>query len=103
VPGGWVLPDGHTANIMNLEPFEDKWKAFGWKTWHVGDGHDFPTLIDVFNEAKAYKDGPAIVICETIKGKGISYMENNPDFHGKAPNAEQLQQGLRELGFEEWK
>ena len=50
-------------------------------------------------EARDYDAGPAIVVCETIKGKGISYMENNPDFHGKAPNAEQLKQGLRELGF----
>ncbi len=100
IPGGWVLPDGHTANIMNLEPLEDKWKAFGWKTWHLDDGHDFRKLIDVLNEAKAYSDGPAVVICETIKGKGVSFMENNPDYHGKAASPEQLKQALQELGFE---
>ncbi len=99
IPGGWVLPDGHTANIMNLEPLEDKWKAFGWKTWHLDDGHDFRKLIDVLNEAKAYSDGPAVVICETIKGKGVSFMENNPDYHGKAASPEELKQALQELGF----
>jgi transketolase len=100
VPGGWVLPDFHTANIMNLEPIDDKWKAFGWKVWRVKDGNDFAQVIPAIEEARDYDAGPAIVICETVKGKGISYMENNPDFHGKAPDAEQLKQGLRELGFE---
>ena len=98
--GGFVLPDGHTANIMNLEPIDDKWKAFGWKVWRVKDGNDFAQVIPAIEEARDYDAGPAIVVCETIKGKGISYMENNPDFHGKAPDAEQLKQGLRELGFE---
>jgi transketolase len=98
--GGFVLPDSHTANIMNLEPVDDKWKAFGWKVWRVKDGNDFSQVIPAIEEARDYDAGPAIVVCETVKGKGISYMENNPDFHGKAPDAEQLKQGLRELGFE---
>ncbi|MEO8456381.1 MAG: transketolase [Chloroflexota bacterium] len=98
--GGFVLPDGHTANIMDLEPLQDKWRAFGWKTWHVADGNDFSQVIKAIEEARDYDEGPAMVICETVKGKGISYMENNPDFHGKAPDEEQLHQGLRELGFE---
>ena len=97
VPGGWVMSDGHTANIMRLDPLEDKWKAFGWKTWHLMDGHDFDAVIGAIEEARAYKGGPSVVICETIKGKGVSYMENNPDFHGKAPSKEQLEQALREL------
>lgn len=98
--GGFVLPDSHTANIMNLEPMDDKWKAFGWKVWRVKDGNDFSQVIPAIEEARDYDAGPAMVVCETVKGKGISYMENNPDFHGKAPDAEQLKQGLRELGFE---
>ena len=86
---------------MNLEPVEDKWRAFGWKTSIVDDGHDFEKVIRALTEARNDRTGqPTIVICETIKGKGVSYMENNPDFHGKAPSDEQLQQGLRELGFE---
>jgi transketolase len=101
VPAGWVLPDGHTANIMNLEPFQDKWRAFGWKTWHVDDGHDFDKVIRALTEAKADDSGqPTAVIFETTKGKGVSFMENNPDWHGKAPSGEQLEQALRELGFE---
>jgi transketolase len=101
VPAGWVMADGHTANIMNLEPLEDKWKAFGWRTWHLQDGHDLDALANALNEARAHKGQPTVLICETIKGKGVSYMENNPDFHGKAPDDEQLEQALRELGFEE--
>ena len=95
-PGGWVLKDGHTANIMNLEPLEDKWKAFGWSTQHI-DGHDLEAIIDALEQAKAHTGGPSVVICETIKGKGVSFMENNPDFHGKAPSPEQLKQALKEL------
>ena len=94
--GGWVMEDGHTANIMNLEPLEDKWRAFGWRTWHI-DGHDFEAIIGALLEAKAHKGQPTVLICETIKGKGVSFMENNADFHGKAPTPEQLQQALREL------
>ncbi len=97
-PGGWVMGDGHTANIMNLEPLQDKWKAFGWRTWHVMNGHDFAQVIGAIEEARSARGGqPTVVICETVKGKGISYMENNPDFHGKAPSPEQLEQALREL------
>ena len=99
VRGGWVLPDGHTANIMNLDPLEDKYRAFGWKTYCI-DGHDFDQIISTLNEAKAHEGQPTVVICETTKGKGVSFMENNPDFHGKAPSTEQLAQALRELGFE---
>lgn len=99
VPAGWVLPDGHTANIMNLEPLTDKWKAFGWKVWYVKDGNDFEQVIPAITEARDYNDGPAVVICETVKGKGVSFMENNPDYHGKAATPEQLKQALSELGF----
>lgn len=95
-PGGWVSGDGHTVNIMNMEPFEDKWKAFGWRTWRV-DGHDFDALTAALTEARSHTGQPTAVICETIKGKGVSFMENNPGFHGKATNPEQTEQALREL------
>jgi transketolase len=101
VPGGYVLSDLHTANIMNLEPFADKWQAFGWKVWHVQDGHSFEEVINALNAAKDHTGQPSIIICETTKGKGVSFMENNPDFHGKAPDDEQLEQALRELGFKD--
>jgi transketolase len=96
--GGWVLEDGHTTNIMQLDPLAAKYQAFGWRTYEI-DGHDLGRLIEVLTEVKASKDQPTAVICETTKGKGVSFMENNPDFHGKAPSDEQLAQGLKELGF----
>lgn len=96
-PGGWVMEDSHTANIMDMEPFADKWRAFNWNVIHVHDGHDFEAVIDALEEAKAHTGRPTVVICETIKGKGVSFMENNPDFHGKAPDKEQTEQAYREL------
>lgn len=95
-PGGWVMEDGHTANVMDLEPFDRKLEDFGWKVWRI-DGHDFEQLIPTLEEARAHKGRPTAVICETTKGKGVSYMENNPDFHGKAPTPEQAEQAYREL------
>ncbi|HEU4759113.1 MAG TPA: transketolase [Dehalococcoidia bacterium] len=95
-PGGWVRDDLHTVNVMALEPFPDKWCAFGWAVWHV-DGHDFDALLGALEEAKATKGQPSVIIAETIKGKGVSFMENNPDYHGKAPTPEQAEQALKEL------
>ncbi len=95
-PGGWVLDDGHTVNILSLHPLADRWRAFGWSVQEV-DGHDFTQIIEALEKAKSQTDGPSAVICETTKGKGVSFMENNPGFHGKAPNKEQLEQALKEL------
>ncbi len=88
--------DGWNKDVMNLEPFDKKWQAFGW---HVieAEGHDLAQLIDAFERAKMVKEQPTIIIAHTIKGKGVSFMENNPDFHGKAPNAEEVETALREL------
>jgi len=81
---------------MNSEPLADKWAAFGWHVINV-DGHDFQQLIDAFEQAKTVKGQPTVIIARTVKGKGVSFMENNADFHGKAPNATQLEQALKEL------
>lgn len=88
--------DGFVKDIMDLEPIEDKWRAFGW---HVikADGHSIPSLQNAFAEAAAAKDKPTIVIAHTIKGKGVSFMENNPKFHGMAPTAEEAKLALQEL------
>jgi len=88
--------DGWNRDVMNLDPFNKKWQAFGWHVIEV-DGHDFTQLIDAFNQAKQVKGQPTVIIAHTIKGKGVSFMENNPDFHGKAPNAEEVEIALREL------
>lgn len=88
--------DGWTRDIMNLDPFPAKWQAFGWQVIEV-DGHSIPQLLDAFAQAKTVKHQPTVIIAHTIKGKGVSFMENNNDFHGKAPNAEEVKLALKEL------
>jgi len=88
--------DGWNRDIMNLEPFNQKWQAFGWHVIEV-DGHNFTELMDAFNRAKMITGQPTVIIAHTIKGKGVSFMENNPDFHGKAPTAAQVEIALKEL------
>jgi len=88
--------DGWNRDVMNLDPFNKKWQAFGWHVIEV-DGHDFTQLIDAFEQAKPIKRQPTIIIAHTIKGKGVSFMENNPDFHGKAPTAAEVEIALKEL------
>jgi len=88
--------DGWNRDVMNLDPFNKKWQAFGWHVIEV-DGHSFTQLIDAFDRAKLVKGQPVVIIAHTIKGKGVSFMENNVDFHGKAPNAEEVKIALKEL------
>ena len=88
--------DGWNRDVMNLEPFSAKWQAFGWHVIEV-NGHDFTQLITASDQAKQVKGRPSVIIAHTIKGKGVSFMENNPDFHGKAPNAEEVEIALKEL------
>jgi len=88
--------DGWNRDVMNLDPFNQKWQAFGWHVIEV-DGHNLTQLIDAFDQAKLIKGQPTVIIAHTIKGKGVSFMENNPDFHGKAPNAEEVKIALKEL------
>ncbi len=89
--------DGWNRDVMNLDPFNKKWQAFGWHVIEV-DGHDLAQLIDAFNQAKLIKGQPTVIIAHTIKGKGVSFMENNLDFHGKAPTAAEVERALKELG-----
>jgi transketolase len=88
--GGW------NRDVMNLDPFPQKWQAFGWQVIEV-DGHSIPQLIQAFDRAKKIEGQPTVIIAHTTKGKGVSFMENNPDFHGKAPNAEEVKIALKEL------
>ena len=88
--------DGATADVMPSEPLDAKFAAFGW---HVikADGHDFESLRAAFAEAAATKGVPSVILAKTTKGKGVSFMENNAGWHGKAPNAEQYEQARAEL------
>ncbi|PIQ89807.1 MAG: transketolase [Candidatus Omnitrophica bacterium CG11_big_fil_rev_8_21_14_0_20_42_13] len=88
--------DGGIKDVMSLEPLIEKWNAFGWHTLAI-DGHDMRQILNAYNEAKNVKDKPTIIIAKTIKGKGVSFMENVVDFHGRAPTKEETEIALREL------
>jgi len=88
--------DGTVEEVKGLENIEGKFKSFGFNTIVV-DGHNIPSLIDAFNSAKMVKGKPSIIIAKTIKGKGVSFMENKPEWHGKAPNDEELEKAMKEL------
>lgn len=88
--------DGFVKDILDLEPLADKWKSFGWHVVDV-DGHSIPALQQAFAEASATKGKPTVLIAHTIKGKGVSFMENNPKYHGVAPTKEELEKALQEL------
>lgn len=89
--------DGKTKDIMNLEPILDKWHAFGWYTIEI-NGHNIKEILEAFNKALNVKGKPVIIIAHTIKGKGVSFMENVVDFHGRSPTKEETEQALKELG-----
>ena len=88
--------DGRVKDIMNVEPLAEKYRAFGWNTIEI-DGHDFKQVLAAYGAARAAKGKPTAIIAKTVKGKGVSFMENNADWHGKAPNKEQMAQALKEL------
>jgi transketolase len=89
--------DGWNKDVMNLEPFASKWQSFNWNVLEA-EGNDIAAMIEAFNQAQGFSNGkPTVIIAHTVKGKGVSFMENNADFHGKAPNAEELKKALAEL------
>lgn len=88
--------DGHTENVMPLEPLEDKYKAFGWHVQDI-DGHNIQSFIDAVDHAKAVFNQPSVIIAHTIPGKGVDFMENLPEWHGKPPNGEEAKKALQEL------
>lgn len=89
--------DGNIEDVMDPHPIVDKWLAFGWEVIEI-DGHDFNSIEEGFEKAKKVSGKPAILIAKTIKGKGVSFMENMANWHGSAPNKEQVATALEELG-----
>jgi transketolase len=89
--------DGFVKDVMPIEPIADKWAAFGWHVIPV-NGHDFDEIIAAFEEAERTKMKPTFILADTVKGKGVSFMEGKVDWHGVAPTAEQAEAALRELG-----
>ena len=88
--------DGSTDSVMCSTPLTEKWRAFCWNVIEV-DGHDVEALLAAFAEAKQCKGSPSIIIAKTVKGKGVSFMENQAGWHGNAPSVEQGEQALKEL------
>lgn len=88
--------DGPTAEVMPTEPLDKKFEAFGWHVIHV-DGHDVAALADAFDAAKAVKGQPTVLLARTVKGKGVSFMEGDYGWHGKAPNDEQYEKAVAEI------
>nr|WP_075859282.1 transketolase [Carboxydothermus pertinax] len=88
--------DGPVQEVMNPEPIADKWRSFGFKVITI-DGHNISEIINAIDTARQYLEGPSIIIARTIKGKGVSFMENRAEWHGTAPKPEQVEKALAEL------
>lgn len=89
--------DGDITKVMNPSPIDKKFEAFGWNVLTI-DGHNYEEIIDAIEKAKNYKGKPTMIVCKTVKGKGVSFMENEAAWHGNAPNKEQCEQALAEIG-----
>ncbi len=92
--------DGRTQDVMAVDPIDKKFEAFGWHVINI-DGHNFEAIISAVDEAKSTKGKPTVIVAKTIKGKGVSFMEDEASWHGSAPSKEQCDQALREIGGEE--
>ncbi|VFM95373.1 MAG: transketolase subunit A [Candidatus Kentron sp. G] len=88
--------DGSVRDIMNVEPIGDKFEAFGWNAIDI-DGHDNRKIFQALDEARNCQDRPTVIVARTVKGKGVSFIENKAEWHGKVPNDEQLRLALEEL------
>ncbi|MEG6615140.1 transketolase [Peptococcaceae bacterium 1198_IL3148] len=88
--------DGPIEDVMSPEPLADKWRSFGWHVIEI-DGHNMEQILNAVAEAQQTKGKPTMILAQTVKGKGVSFMENQVGWHGKAPSAEQVEQALQEL------
>ena len=88
--------DGNTDQIMPIEPLDKKFEAFGWTTRRI-DGHDMTQVLIALREAKAHKGTPFCIIAQTVKGRGVSFMENVRGWHGKPPSDQELAQAIKEI------
>ena len=88
--------DGPITEVMNPTPLDEKFKAFGWHVRSI-NGHDFNQIEEAFAEARTVKERPSIIISKSVKGKGVSFMENQVSWHGSAPNRDQYEQATAEI------
>ncbi len=91
--------DGFCCDVKNTTPLNKKWESFGWNVITV-DGHDIEALMKVLDEAGSVKDKPSVLICCTVKGKGVSFIENKAEWHGIAPKKDELERAIKELDEE---
>ncbi|MFZ0731888.1 MAG: transketolase [Candidatus Sulfotelmatobacter sp.] len=90
--------DGLVKDVMRVEPLAAKYASFGWDVLRI-NGHDMTQVVDAFEQAKAVRGKPVVILADTVKGKGVSFMEDQAGWHGKAPNYDELTKGLQELGL----
>ena len=88
--------DGKVSDVMGVSPIADKFKAFNWNVIQI-DGHNYDEIIKALEEARTVKGKPTVIVAKTVKGKGVSFMENNAGFHGAAPNDEEYKKAMEEL------
>lgn len=91
--------DGWCNEVMPTAPLVDKWQAFGWEVFEA-NGHDIRNIVETIEKARQVQGRPCVIIAHTVKGKGVSFMENECDWHGRAPNKEQFEQAMSELDQE---
>jgi transketolase len=96
VDRNYLQTDGNTEDVMPLDPLVDKWRAFGWNSFDI-DGHDFTQIFAAIDRAKAEAGKPTMIVANTIKGKGVSFMENQCEWHSGPPTPEQYSQAMEEL------
>ncbi|MFA5038183.1 MAG: transketolase [Candidatus Omnitrophota bacterium] len=88
--------DGRVSEVMGIEPLAEKWRSFGWYVIEI-DGHNMAAIHKAFDTAKKIKEKPTMILAKTIKGKGVSFMENVVDFHGRAPTGDEHDLAVKEL------
>lgn len=88
--------DGNTEDVMPLDPLPEKWRSFGWNSWEI-DGHDFKAIVGAVARAREQSGNPTMIVANTTKGRGVSFMENAAEWHGTPPTLEQCNRALLEL------
>ena len=89
--------DGDTEDVMSLEPLVEKWKAFGWKVLELKDGNDMKQILSILDTATTTKSKPTVIIANTVKGKGVTFMENKVGYHGSALKPDEMERARKEL------
>ncbi len=88
--------NGPVKAIQDIEPLAEKWRAFGWHTIEI-DGHDLGAVVKAYDDARGVTGLPQVIVARTVKGKGVSFMELNPAWHGVAPKPDELERALKEV------